>query len=215
MVLLNSLLIAVFIVIGIGLGIFISQAEATTSIFIDTEKETYHYGDILTFTVKVNEITGDLATLYIIDESGKKSSPIPFPISQLMITETAPFPFEKSIYPEGKWMLEIEYAGVKDSTEFFLLDSGQVVIPIWIKDVGKMWVNDLINGEQYATAIEFLIKENIIDMPKEVNNHEEENELKIPQWIKTSTSWWSQGLITDQEYAKSLEYLLKVGIIIV
>ena len=204
---------AVFVLIIIGLGTSILQADAT-SISIDTEKDNYHYGDNLTFTIKVSEITGDLAILYITDESGKKSSPIPIPISQLIIVETSPFPFEKAIYPEGKWVLEIEYGEAKDSTEFFLLDSGQVVIPIWIKDVGKMWVNDLIDGEQYATAIEFLIKESIIDISR-VDNQEENKEVKIPQWIKTNTSWWAQGLITDQEYAKSLEYLIKVGIIIV
>ncbi len=63
-------------------------------------------------------------------------------------------------------------------------------------------------------GIKFLIKENIIVIP-EIGNQEESNEVKIPQWIKTSTTWWLDGKISDQEYAKSLEYLIKVGFIIV
>ena len=52
-----------------------------TELSISTSQETYYYGDFLTFTINVSEITGELATLYIIDEKGKSSSPIPLGIT--------------------------------------------------------------------------------------------------------------------------------------
>ncbi len=43
----------------------IVYAAPTVSIY--TEKEVYSYGDFLTFTIEVSEITEDLAILHIID----------------------------------------------------------------------------------------------------------------------------------------------------
>lgn len=199
--------LAVLMVFG-----YTSFAQAT-SVSIDTEKETFYYGDYLAFTVTVDQVANGFATIFLIDENGKKSSPIPLAISQEVTNEVSPFPFEKTIYPEGKWTLEIEYAGAKSQTEFFLKDSGKIVIPIWIKDVGKMWANNLISGEQYITAIEYLIEENIVVISE--TQGQQDSTKKIPQWIKTTTSWWSEGIISDQEYAKSLEFLIKEGIIVV
>jgi len=35
----------------------------------------------------------------------------------------------------------------------------------------------------------------------------------IPEWIKNSAKWWSEGTISEVEYIKSLEYLITNGII--
>jgi len=35
----------------------------------------------------------------------------------------------------------------------------------------------------------------------------------IPDWIKNNAKWWSEGSINDADYVKSLEYLIKNGII--
>jgi len=35
----------------------------------------------------------------------------------------------------------------------------------------------------------------------------------IPEWIKNSAKWWSDGTISETEYVKSLEYLIVQGII--
>ena len=183
-------------------------------ITIDTDKNTYSYGDFLTFTVEVSEITGELATLHIIDESGKSSSAIPISITESKTVVPSPYPFESSVYPQGMYTLNIEYSGSSDRTEFELIDSGNIVIPSWIKELARHWTSELISDNEFAMGIEFLIKENIIVIPK-IENQEGSNEVKIPQWIKTSTTWWLDGKISDQEYAKSLEYLIKVGFIIV
>lgn len=192
----------------------IPNVYAAPIVKIDTDKNTYSYGDFLTFTVEVSEITGEMATLYIIDESGKSSSAIPISITESKTVVPSPYPFESSVYPQGMYTLNIEYSGSSDTTEFELIDSGNIVIPSWIKELSRHWTSELISDNEFAMGIEFLIKENIIVIPK-IESQEESNEVKIPQWIKTSTVWWLDGKISDQEYVKSLEYLIKVGIIIV
>lgn len=38
-------------------------------------------------------------------------------------------------------------------------------------------------------------------------------EPTIPDWIKQTAKWWSNGMITDAEYIKSIEWLVNQGII--
>ncbi|MGI0064572.1 MAG: hypothetical protein ACREAL_06845 [Nitrosopumilaceae archaeon] len=191
----------------------ISNVYAAPIVKIDTDKNTYSYGDFLSFTVQVSEITGELATLHIIDESGKSSSAIPISITESKTVVPSPYPFELTVYPQGRYILNIEYSGSSDSAEFELIDSGKIMIPFWVRDFSKYWYNDEISDNEFAKAIEFLVKENIIVVPQSTSQGTGE-EVKIPNWIKTNTGWWVQGKISDMEFAKSIEYLIKIGIII-
>ncbi|KFM16871.1 Phosphate-binding protein PstS [Marine Group I thaumarchaeote SCGC AAA799-B03] len=40
-----------------------------------------------------------------------------------------------------------------------------------------------------------------------------ESDLGIPQWIRDNAKWWSEGLITDEDYINGLQYLIKQGIL--
>jgi len=189
-------------------------AASAVSVSINTEKQIYSYGDFLSFTIKVSEITEQFATLHIIDESGKKSSAIPIPIQQLETVVPSPYPFESTVYPLGKYTLSIEYSGTTSTTEFELIDSGNVVIPFWIRDFAKYWYNDAITDKEFAQGIEFLIKESII-VVSESQSQDGADDVNIPSWVKTSTGWWILGKISDSEYAQSIQYLIKVGIIVI
>lgn len=193
-------------------NIALVNAQSTLNIY--TEKEIYGYGDFLTFTIEVSEITEEFAVLYIIDEVGKKSSPIPIQITDLKTIVPSPFPFESEVYPLGKYTLEVEYSGNTNSAEFVLIDSGNIVIPSWVREFAKYWFNGAISDLEFANAIEFLIKQGIIVVPYE-ENQTEGSDVLIPKWIKTSTGWWIDRIISDKEYAASLEYLIKAGIILV
>ena len=39
------------------------------------------------------------------------------------------------------------------------------------------------------------------------------NRLEVPQWIRDNAKWWSEGLITDQDYINGLQYLIQQGIL--
>ena len=39
------------------------------------------------------------------------------------------------------------------------------------------------------------------------------SEYKIPDWIKNNALWWSEGKISDDDFAKGLHFLVDKGII--
>lgn len=39
------------------------------------------------------------------------------------------------------------------------------------------------------------------------------SEQNIPDWIKNNADWWSQGLITDDDFVKGIQYLVEQGVI--
>ncbi len=41
----------------------------------------------------------------------------------------------------------------------------------------------------------------------------ETTEYEIPKWIRDNAKWWSEGLISDQDYINGLQYLIKQGIL--
>ena len=187
-----------------------SVVYAAPTVSIYTEKEIYSYGDFLTFTIEVSEITEDLAILHIIDESGKSSSAIPIPITELKTVVPSPFPFESEVYPLGTYTLEIQYSDSTDTTEFELIDSGKFLLPIGTKQVAVTWIEGDISDTFF---MKFLIRENPTLFSTEQNS-EPEN-VKIPHWVKAITGWWIDEKISDKEFVTALEYLIKVGIIVV
>ena len=40
-----------------------------------------------------------------------------------------------------------------------------------------------------------------------------ESDLGIPQWVRDNAKWWSEGLITDEDYINGLQYLITQGIL--
>jgi len=36
---------------------------------------------------------------------------------------------------------------------------------------------------------------------------------EIPSWIKNNADWWAQGLISDDDFVKGIQYLVEQGII--
>ena len=42
---------------------------------------------------------------------------------------------------------------------------------------------------------------------------ESSDEVKeIPSWIKNNADWWAQGLISDDDFVKGIQYLIENGI---
>ena len=64
----------------------------------------------------------------------------------------------------------------------------------------------------FASGIEYMIKNKIIEVGVPgTNNFTVEQE--IPDWFKFNAKWWSEGLISAEEFVKGLQYLVKSGII--
>ena len=37
----------------------------------------------------------------------------------------------------------------------------------------------------------------------------------IPEWVKNSAGWWSEGIISDDEFVRAIQFLIEIGVIIV
>ena len=81
-------------------------------------------------------------------------------------------------------------------------------IPEWIRVNAKWWSTSQISDSDFAKGLEHLIKINVITIPHNTNPEQAESETQIPGWLKKNAGWWSQSLLSDEEFAKSIQYLI-------
>ena len=192
----------------------LDPANAEPTISIETSQSVYSYGDFLSITINFSEITGDFATISIIDPSQKKSTLLQPPISQKTHSFPSNHPFDSAIWKTGSYILELEYSGVQSSTQFSIQDTGEVAIPSWIKDLATMWITEpLVTDKDFGRAIGYLIEHEVIKVP--YTEPEGDIITNIPDWVKTNAEWWITGKISDTEITVALQYLIKKGIIVV
>lgn len=51
------------------------------------------------------------------------------------------------------------------------------------------------------------------DIKTDIKTDTKTTDSKIPDWIRNNAKWWADGLITDQDYIKGLQYLISQGIL--
>ena len=192
----------------------LNPVNAEPTIGIETSQSVYGYGDFLSITINVSEVTGDFATIYITDPSQKKSILLQPPISQKTHSFPSNHPFDSAIWKSGSYILDLEYSGATSSTQFSIQDTGEVAIPFWVRDLATMWITEpLVTDRDFGRAIEYLIEHEIIKIP--YTEPEGDTITNIPDWVKTNAEWWVTGKISDTEFAMALQYLIKKGIITV
>ena len=75
----------IILIVSLGLLVIgLQHSFATPTLEISTSKQTYEYGDFLSITFRVSELTDQPIIVHIIDDSGKTSAPINIPISRLV-----------------------------------------------------------------------------------------------------------------------------------
>ena len=192
----------------------LAPAYSIPTVTIETSQETYHYCDKLSITINVSEITGDVATIYIINPEEGKSILLSPPISAETTELPSRFAFDATIWEPGTYTLEIEYSGTTSSVQFSIDDNEEICLPYWIKDVAYMWISEpTVTDKDFARALGFLIEQEIIKIP--YTSTGDETITKIPDWVKTNAEWWVAGQISDTEFTLSLQYLIENGIILV
>jgi tetratricopeptide (TPR) repeat protein len=88
-------------------------------------------------------------------------------------------------------------------------------IPDWIRSNASWWVEGSIDDDAFVGGIQFLIKEGLIQIPETAQTTASDGSQEIPAWIKNSADWWSQGLISDDDFIKGIQFMVENGIIIV
>jgi hypothetical protein len=206
-----GILLSLLIIMGIS-GIGYSLAESAIS--IETSQSTYEYGDYLVMIINVSEITGEDASIFITDQTERRSLLLQQPIYQEYTELPSKFPFDATIWKPGTYVLELEYLGDKYSTQFIIEDTGKIALPFWIKDLAHMWITEpLVKDKDFARALEYLIEKEIISIP--YTEPGTETISSIPEWVKNNAEWWIEGKISDTEFTLALQYLVKTGIITV
>ncbi len=83
-------------------------------------------------------------------------------------------------------------------------------VPDWVKNTAGWWATDAISETEFVNAIEFLVKENII----QVNvSQTSETSQGVPEWVKNTAGWWATDAISETEFVNAIEFLVKEDII--
>ena len=118
-------------------------------------------------------------------------------------------------------------------------------LPLWIKNIGVWWAEDKISDEDFLNTFQYLIENKIIELPSDVipepvcgpglvlngTNHcviheksdtdgvfidtFHEQRKTVASLIKTTTLWWGQGKIADQDFLDALQYLVENNVLII
>ena len=83
-------------------------------------------------------------------------------------------------------------------------------VPAWVKNTAGWWADDQISETEFVNAIEYLVKEDIIQV--NVSQISETSET-VPNWIKNTAGWWATDAISETEFVNAIAYLIKAGII--
>ena len=86
-------------------------------------------------------------------------------------------------------------------------------IPDWIRNNAEWWAQGAIGDNDFVSGLQYLIKEKIMQIPETSKAVTPGGTEEIPAWIKNNADWWSQGLISDDDFVKGIQYLIEKGII--
>lgn len=192
--------------------VFLPQVHAEQAVSIIMEKTTYTYCEKLFYTIKVSEVTGEPAIIHIRDETGKGSSAIPIQITDLENPIPSLIPFEKEVFPLGKYFIDVKYGNSNTTAEFELIDSDNICIPGLIKPIMSNWLSGNISDGFLMDAFEKYVDNKLVSIPFEINESNVYN-IRIPEWVKNIGYWWIEESITDDELGRAINYLVNRNII--
>ena len=91
------------------------------------------------------------------------------------------------------------------------IQSNEISIPEWIRNNAAWWADGQIDDGTFIQGIEYLIKNDIILIPK--TQQESSDTGEIPAWIKNNAAWWAEGQIDDETFVQGLQFLIQKGIL--
>ena len=83
--------------------------------------------------------------------------------------------------------------------------ANEIAEPIILNDEGKYHYFCTIHKEMRGTII--------VKDPNKKNDITIQNEKSIPQWIRNNAGWWSDGLISDQDFISGIQYMISKKIL--
>ena len=120
--------------------------------------------------------------------------------------------FDQTYAGIGSGLIEVGPGGAKPPTTTTPPPTSDISIPDWVRNNAAWWSDGAITDNDFASGIEFMIKENIIRVPATSSGQASEDAV-IPDWVRNNAGWWSEGLISDEDFANGIQYLIQEGII--
>ena len=81
----------------------------------------------------------------------------------------------------------------------------------------QFWVDGDVSDREFTDALGFLIKESIIEVevepPLTETDQPGEEEPQVPAWIATTTEWWINGEVPEDQFLEGIKWMIKNKII--
>ncbi|MDH3610838.1 MAG: type VI secretion system tube protein Hcp [Nitrosopumilus sp.] len=172
-------------------------------IHLDSEKETYY----------VYELTNVMITSYTISGTNKDIPTEEFSLNyeKITISESSKEPPKVEV-PVEEPIEPISEPKVKDELEI----KSDSKVPIWVQTTAQFWIDEDVSDREFTDALGFLVKEKIIDVEVDapLDDVEQDNiEPQVPDWISTTTEWWINGEVPEDQFLEGIKWMIQNRII--
>ena len=96
-------------------------------------------------------------------------------------------------------------------------------VPEWVKNSAGWWADGMISDSDFVGGIEFLIDAGVIDVnaaavatpaqPEPPSAGAGAGAPQVPSWVKSSAGWWADGMISEGDFVRGIEFLVSKGIL--
>jgi hypothetical protein len=125
-------------------------------------------------------------------------------------TIIVPLATEKSTSSEEMDVMKAELAELRKMLEE---KEEKTKVPGWIKNNVQWWADGQVDDQTFLNGIEFMVKEKVINIPVLPEQSSDVTEQKIPDWIRNNAIWWSEGVISEDDFVNGIEFLVQKGIV--
>ena len=170
-------------------------------IHLDSGKETYY----------VYKLTNVMITSYTISGTNNEIPTEEFSLNyeKITISESSKEPPKAEVVVEEP----ISEPKVKDELEI----KSDSKVPVWVQTTAQFWINENVSDREFTDALGFLVKEKIIEVDVEPQLTESDQlvdeEPRVPEWIATTTEWWINGEVPEDQFLEGIKWMIKNNII--
>ena len=90
-------------------------------------------------------------------------------------------------------------------------------VPDWVQTTAQFWIDENVSDREFTDALGFLVKERIIEVEIEPQLAETDQpateEPQVPAWIATTTEWWINGEVPEDQFLEGIKWMIKNKII--
>lgn len=184
--------------------------QTPVTLSINTDKLDYMTGDNITVSGQASRLVpNEVITIWVTDLSGNG-------VASNHVSTVTSDRFSATLIPNVLWVPGKEYVvnaqygarGTVARTDI-LYDLGQQEVPKLFKNIAGEWAAGTLPSSMFVAEIKSMISQKMV-VPSQTYFVAESGQY-VPEWVKTTASWWSQGMITDTSFEGEVQYLVDIG----